>query len=300
MDQISLLEGWGVDGLQWPEPVDSPLFAAMVGQFRQIADRTAVVLSGEGSDNLMSCQPLGQLRRLWRSGHRVEAVVDGAKHAVARFTAPDGLRGPLRRIFKSPLPASLKPAFPEWLNPKLVEELSLQERWLNPTPWIRWDEHPQHPKSYGSLFFPQWRYMFERLDPAYTLAAVDVRYPFLDLRLVEYLLAIPALPWFFRKFLLREAMRGRLTQKIRKRPKTPLRRDPVMEALRRRQQPVLSKPSIACQLGRYVRMNAILDSSSEAPSALTESKLRAWRLNSWLLGLQKEQSVSVVLQGAAG
>jgi asparagine synthase (glutamine-hydrolysing) len=299
VDQTRFFQGWGIEGLQWPEPVDSPLFAAMVRQFRQIADRTAVVLSGEGCDNLMSCQPAIQLLRLWRNGRRVEAVVDGAKHAVARFRAPDGLRGPLRRIFASANPI-FNSTFPEWLNPGVVEELRLNERWSNPVSWIRWDAHPQHPKSYGSLFFPQWRYMFERLDPAYTKAAVEVRYPFLDLRLVEFLLAIPALPWFFRKFLLREAMLGRLPEKTRKRPKTPSRRSAVLEALKRPQEFLLSKPSIASDLGRYVRTEAILDQSQRKPSDLTESKLWIWCLNFWLQGLEERRHVLAVAHAGVG
>lgn len=296
LDQTRLFEGWGTDGLQWPEPVDTPLFAAMVGQFQQMADRTAVVLSGEGSDNLMSCQPLVKLRRLWRNGRRAQTVFEGAKHAIARFKAPDGVRGPLRRVFKPASPDSTKPAFPEWLNPALVDELALKERWSNPVPWIRWDEHPQHPKSYGSLFFPQWRYMFERQDPAYTQVSVEVRYPFLDLRLVEYLLAIPSMPWFFRKFLLREAMRRRLPEKIRKRPKTPLQRSPVVEALKRPQEFLLSKKSMAYDLGRYVRTDAILDSSTGIPSDLTESKLRAWCLNFWMQGLEEKRRIPATMR----
>jgi len=41
--------------------------------------------------------------------------------------------------------------------------------------------------------------MFEKNDPGVTHAPVEVRYPFVDLRLMEYLLAIPAFPWAYKK-----------------------------------------------------------------------------------------------------
>ncbi len=288
-----LFEGWGPDGVRWPEPVDSPLASSMLTQFREIAGYAAVLLSGEGCDNLMICEPGQHLRRLWRQRRRTQAALDATKHAVARLRAPDGLRGPLRRIYRLLSSSVSKPSFPEWLNPDLVEELHLKARWSNPVPGIRWNEHPQHPRGYGSLFYPQWRYMFERQDPAYTRAAVEVRYPFLDLRLVAYLLAIPAMPWFFRKFLLREAMRGRLPEKIRKRPKTPLPRDPVVEAFRRAQKPVLLKPSIATDLGRYVKTSCILSPRGEGCTDAADSNVLPWCLNFWLEALRKEQAVPV-------
>ncbi|MFZ0639063.1 MAG: asparagine synthase-related protein [Candidatus Acidiferrales bacterium] len=292
-----LFGGWDSGEVHWPEPVDSPLASSMLAQYAEVAGHAAVLLSGEGCDNLMICEPGQHLRRLWREGRRAQAALDAAKHAVARFQAPDGLRGPLRRIYKRRSP---RPSFPEWLNPDLVEELRLEARWSNPMPGIRWNEHPQHPKRYGSLFYPQWRYMFERQDPAYTRAAVEVRYPFLDLRLVGYLLAIPAIPWFFRKLLLREAMRGRLPEKIRKRPKTPLPWNPVVEAFRRAQKPVLLKPSIAADLGRYVKTSCILSFREEGCADAADSNVLPWCLNFWLEGLRKEQAVSAGMRVGAG
>jgi asparagine synthase (glutamine-hydrolysing) len=47
-------------------------------------------------------------------------------------------------------------------------------------------------------------------------------FPFFDMRLVEYVLRTPPVPWRRDKRLLREAMRGRLPEEVRLRPKTPL------------------------------------------------------------------------------
>ena len=41
--------------------------------------------------------------------------------------------------------------------------------------------------------------MFEQESPGVTHSPVETCYPFLDLRIVNYLLAIPPFPWFFQK-----------------------------------------------------------------------------------------------------
>jgi asparagine synthase (glutamine-hydrolysing) len=58
------------------------------------------------------------------------------------------------------------------------------------------------------------------MAPDFTLALE--RDPFLDLRLVEFIFAIPTLPWLFQKDILRRSMAPLLPHKIIKRPKTPL------------------------------------------------------------------------------
>ena len=52
--------------------------------------------------------------------------------------------------------------------------------------------------------------MFEQENAGATHFPLEMRYPFLDLRIVNYLLALPPFPWCFNKMLLREAMAGRL------------------------------------------------------------------------------------------
>jgi len=75
--------------------------------------------------------------------------------------------------------------------------------------------------------------MFELENAGVPRDPLEMRYPFLDLRIVNYLLALPPFPWFFQKMLLREAMAGRIPEAIRMRPKTPLQGDPVSAQLRR-------------------------------------------------------------------
>ncbi len=73
--------------------------------------------------------------------------------------------------------------------------------------------------------------------PGVTHCPVEVRHPFFDLRVVNYLLALPPFPLFFEKRLLREAVAGRLPERIRTRRKSPLAGDPLLAHLGQRHTP---------------------------------------------------------------
>ena len=80
---------------------------------------------------------------------------------------------------------------------------------------------------------PFWQRLFETWDPGETGIPIRIVYPFFDRRLVELLFAFPPMPWFARKYLLREAMKGRLPEEVRRRPKTPMAGDPLRIVMRR-------------------------------------------------------------------
>ena len=77
-----------------------------------------------------------------------------------------------------------------------------------------------------------WPNMLESLDSEYASTAIDWRHPYLDLRVLEFMLATPPIPWGRRKRLIRHAMRGRLPQEILERDKTPLHHDLLADQLR--------------------------------------------------------------------
>ena len=58
--------------------------------------------------------------------------------------------------------------------------------------------------------------------PGYISLPLEGRHPFFDVRLLIFALSVPPIPWMVNKALLRAAMRGRLPERIRLRPKTPL------------------------------------------------------------------------------
>jgi len=300
-DRISLFEGW--DSIHWPEPVDDPLAVGMVRQFAQVAEHVPVILSGEGSDNLMEFEPWPHLRDLWQEGHAIRAGRDLAEHFIARFRAPDGLRGPLRRITRWVYRhGEGQSQFPEWLNPNFVAALKLKEGRPEPKNGIPWNAHPHHPLAYASFFFPAWSYMFEREDPAFTKVPTEVRYPFLDLRIINYLLAVPAMPWFFRKFLLRETMRGRIPESIRKRPKKGSQRDPLVDAVQS-SAVNLQQNKFCLKSKQYVNERALAKFDLTADFERIDAKLRPWCLDLWLKKVGVDdcalESCSFAIEGRA-
>ena len=127
------------------------------------------------------------------------------------------------------------PVYPRWLMPDFARRLNLQERAKEWSELPASRPHPILPKAHASLSLPHWSAMFEQENPGVTRCPVEVRHPFLDLRVVNFLLALPPFPLFFEKQLLREAVAGRLPETVRMRPKTPLAGSPLVAHLRQSQ-----------------------------------------------------------------
>ena len=73
-----------------------------------------------------------------------------------------------------------------------------------------------------------WCRLFELENAGVTHCPVEVRHPFFDLRIVNYLLALPPFPSVFRKEALCESGSGAAAREIRTRRKSPLAGDPVV------------------------------------------------------------------------
>jgi asparagine synthase (glutamine-hydrolysing) len=107
------------------------------------------------------------------------------------------------------------------------------------------------------------------------------------LRMVQYLLAIPPFPWFFKKTLLREAMAGRLPERVRTRPKTPLRTDPVLAQIRRAGNEQLKKIPLRADLDRYIDRSALSTPHAKMNQEQVSANLRPYCLNIWLQSAQR-------------
>jgi asparagine synthase (glutamine-hydrolysing) len=119
-------------------------------------------------------------------------------------------------------------------------------------------------------------------DAGFTGQAVEVRYPFLDLRVVEYVLALPPYPPLLDKKLLREAMRGRLPANTLRRPKMPLAGDPGAVAMRDGRPSAFEKCDWMGEITQYVTGDVLSWSYDEPYSAYGSSCIRALCLNFWL------------------
>lgn len=280
LDNAQLFDRCNDLGLIGPEPVDTPFLAAISDAYRVISADCRVLLSGEGSDNLMDFQMWPYVEDLRQRGEWRQILTDVAHYAWVRPFPWRGIRTRgMRLLGKDPDEAN----FPDWLSPEFSQRANLPDRWReqNQLP-ASWAAHPIHPRGHGSLALPLWASMFEQEDPGGTGYPVETRYPFLDLRLVNFLLAIPPFPWFFKKTLLREAMKGRLPEPIRTRSKTPLLGDPVSAQLRLAGIDRLKAIPWCPGLDRYVERSALVAPHIKMKREELVVSLRPYHLNIWL------------------
>jgi asparagine synthase (glutamine-hydrolysing) len=173
---------------------------------------------------------------------------------VHRRRPASGLRYALRQRFR-PVPAP--PPYPPWLDRGFTEHAGLRARWAQGHGAESKAPHALRPAAYGRLAPAIWSWYCDASDPGVTGIPIEARYPFLDVRLVSYLLAIPPLPWCIDKLILREAMRGVLPEPIRLRPKTPLAGDPLCANLRESGAASLDGFDAGPDLARFVNRHAI-------------------------------------------
>ncbi|PYT63441.1 MAG: asparagine synthetase B [Acidobacteria bacterium] len=285
MDEAQLFERWDETELNSPEPLDNPFLAVISDTYRDISTECRVLFSGEGSDNLMDFQMWPYVGDLRRRGEWRRLLTEVGNYLWIRPFPWRGIRARvLRLVGKDPD----RPVFPDWLAPEFSRRANLQDRWKEQTELPKsWAAHPIHPRGHGSLSLPQWTHLFEQEDPGTTGYPVETCYPFLDLRMVNYLLAIPPFPWFFSKTLLREAMAGRLPERVRTRPKTPLRTDPVLAQIRRAGNEPLKKIPLGADMDRYIDRSALMAPHAKMNQEQVSVNLRPYCLNIWLQSAQR-------------
>jgi asparagine synthase (glutamine-hydrolysing) len=177
------------------------------------------------------------------------------------------------------------------LNPDLEKRLGLRERWETLTRTSR-PNTAARAVAYEGMIDPIWPAVFEGSDPGVTRIPLEVCYPFFDLRLVDFLLALPSLPWCSDKELLREAARGILPDAVRLRRKSPLLADPLVALLQQPESAWVDSFEGVHELGRYVERRHIPKVFGEKDVWAAWIHLRPLSLNFWLRS-QKASAIRV-------
>lgn len=263
----------------YPEPTDDAFFAGLSEEFRAISTHSRVALSGEGADNLMHFQmwPFAStLLREKRFGQFL--AVSSAYLSVRRFP----WRGIRYRVNTMLGRNGGAPGFPAWIAPDFARRMDLADRWRERDARCESTTHPTLPKAHASLSLPQWQQLFETSDPGVTRNTVEVRYPFLDLRVVNCLLALPAFPWIYEKAILREAMIGKLPEEVRTRAKKPLASDPLAEKVRRYEARMAAENGWSEEIEAYVSRPGLETAGKTRNGKSAPEELRPLCLNFWL------------------
>ena len=258
-DDYKLYEGWGKPELHTPEPSHNPQSILSFYHYKQVANHSRVALYGQGGDEALKGSMVVEMFRGIFFG---DVVADVGRCVLKhRLRPPVGLGiVPWLRRLREREPQSS--SYPNWLDLDFAESLNLSARWdliMNDNPKVI---HPYRPKAYQYLISPLWQSLFTCLDPGVSHVPVEVRLPFLDLRLLDYALALPPLPWCVRKHILRVAMGGMLPEEIIQRPKAPLAGDPVSMHVSQGQKP-WQKLTDMPELQKYVNVKVLMQEAGE-------------------------------------
>ena len=193
-----------------PEPNGIPARSPGNDFTKRCADHARVVLTGFGGDPGLR---FGEFDFFvwWKHGLRQE-IFQVLGHYLQTHRSPKLYlrrgRAYWRKMTKH------KVEFPTWFNTDFVKQLDLQQRYEQINA-----ESIDYVARYGMANSPFWSNIFEKADPGSTGIPIKHYYPFFDLRLVNFMVSIPPIPWLVNKNILRDSMKGKLPEAIRTRPK---------------------------------------------------------------------------------
>ena len=221
------------------------------------------VLTGQFNDLLRLCADFSPVAL---TGYDGDALMHEPQQSM---------RTRIRRMLRK---ADLDP-MPEWIDEEFARRTNLRERWEQFWSTRNGGKRPAAMRALNSKI---WTSLFEGYDRGATKLNLDVRHPFLDIRLVEYLLAIPTKPWCVNKHILRRAMSDKLPAAVLNRPKTALMGDPALQLVRRASVRWLDSFEVSPQLRAFVNLNRRRPVAEEKTSAALWASLRVFALNYWL------------------
>jgi asparagine synthase (glutamine-hydrolysing) len=277
--------GWepGANPIHTPEPSTHPLSLVSDRQYHsEISTHARVFFFGDGPDVTLEYEWRPHLDYLIRQRRWVRLGRDLISDFRTYPRVPFFHRLPRMQRERN-RPDWYLPAFPSWLNKEFESRMRLKERWEE----IRADPilpHPTRPVAYSTFAgdFPMgWA---ENLDAGNTGAPADIVHPYWDVRLLRFLLTVPAVPWCREKYLIRTALRGLVPEAVRLRPKAPLAGLPYLERIRRSQYPELAP---APGLERYlseIKITKVYRKFDQSREQI-DQELRILGLQYWLLGL---------------
>jgi len=209
-----------------PEPTGDPRWGQYVRGMAELGRSAPLVLTGwEGDEPLRAWLP-GRWRRLLQAGRWKRLLRDLLWYVGnEKGPPPVGARTVLVRMRRL-LPTSL----PDWIEPEFVQRAGLAKRWIE----CRYEQARAYYAGSRQRYLERvpWAGVFDGYDAGWTGCPIETAHPVMDLRVIAWLVRMPAIPWCSNKHIFREAARGLLPEKIVVRRKTPLAGDPTVAAFR--------------------------------------------------------------------
>jgi len=232
--------GWTAETLHLPI---RPTAASMARQAEELGPRGfRVLLGGEGGDDWLTGSVVhwpdllrqGRLFQLWREG--CEWNSDQLVWTRLRRVAANSFAPWTRRLGWRPLVYShvrLSPAVPDWIRPEWARRIGLAERRFPVDDMPLLDNLAQR-AAYQNYIRARSAVNFHSFLCFAGMHRMEVRYPFHDRRLTEFLISVPGgvlRRAGRKKALLRLAMRGTLPEATRQRDTKAIFGDTFVDAL---------------------------------------------------------------------
>ncbi|MDI1266248.1 MAG: asparagine synthase-related protein [bacterium] len=257
-DELTYDSQWQSRSIKTPEPSTLIVSAHMDRAVAlERANKAQVWFYGEGPDNALAFERGAYLS--WLVGRRDWLRLGEAGLLYLRAKGLAGLTETLRRYAARRQTVDEAIDVPPWLDRSLVDRLGQEERLsgmsqLGGVGASSTPRHPWHPGAIAWFNDPIWPAVFANYEFEESLAPFVLRHPFLDLRVLEFMLSVPTVPWARNKLLLREAMRGRLPDELLARKKATLPSAALTSPLRIHGLPPLLRNSC---LDRYIDVRAV-------------------------------------------
>jgi asparagine synthase (glutamine-hydrolysing) len=213
----SLFERSQEHGLRISEPFMYPFLAAQRDIQHSLGLKGArIILSGQGGDALMT-PSAAYYRGLLRNRRLGRLTCEVAHHL--RHTGSLAGMGLRSALWPKAAPRRQRPSLPDWIDPVFAKTVDLEARWERGWRVLHDGQDP-----YAQLREAWVCRQFEALEVL--KQPIVGRYPFYDLRLVEFSLGLPN---FMRKgkHVVRLAMSDKLPEAVLQRPKHSLPGDLV-------------------------------------------------------------------------
>jgi asparagine synthase (glutamine-hydrolysing) len=287
-----LNDGWNPEwfrtSVHTSEPIVDPMNLISDRKFfGDVSAHARVTFWGEGPDNALIYEWRPYLAFLARQRRFGRLFLDSFSQVIRNRRIPWRLIPGMGNDGNARWQAQWTASYPEWLDPDFESRLDLRQRWKQHQQQfaVAASPHPVRPLAYQSFGIPLWQALFEGFDSANTLAPLEVRHPFVDVRLLRFLLAVPVLPWCRKKYLIRAAMKGILPEPVRQRPKSVLKGDPVFDRVRTAALPPFEPAS---QLRAFVRPNRVPKALGEERPVDFWTNFRSRSLDYWLKNLHQQ------------
>jgi len=277
-DETSILD-WARVKIHTPEPVaNPPATAAAAAFFERTGANARVLLYGEGPDNA--------LRYEWRP-YLAYLLATRGSGAIARTLLNEFLVHPrvplwssIRQVERTVTGRSRwRAEYPAWIDEGFAARCACRQRWDAYQQRLR-PVHPVRPIGYRALDAIRWQPLFDDCDISAALGRCEIRHPYLDLRLLRYMLALPAMPWCRNKLIIRESMRAVLPRDVLRRRKAAVRVSPDFARVR-----AAGLPRIVPTTDLFKYVNPCKIPSAPTREVELRAALRPLGLNYWLRDL---------------